>query len=150
MKSRATWPAWPLQIGFLRCAVFALFPFLPGCRDSRKEAVEQCYTNHFLRWQDARTWVLGPGGQEPAFTFLQIASNHALIRPAVCRNATNTLIQFSINGRGEGKQHGKTKGVREKYHNDWKKKNILGSSNAISFYWKIAGQPTKQTASKAN
>jgi len=31
-----------------------------------------------------------------------------------------------------------------------KKKNILASSNAISFYWKIAGQPTKQTASKAN
>lgn len=126
MKSRATWPAWPLQIGFLRCAVFALFPFLPGCRDSRKEAVEQCYTNHFLRWQDARTCVLRPGGQEPAFTFLQIASNHALIRPAVCRNATNTLIQFSINGRGEGKQHGKTKGVREKYHNDWKKKKHPG------------------------
>lgn len=44
----------------------------------------------------------------------------------------------------------KQKGERgeKKYHSDWKK-HILASSNAISVYWKIAGQPTKQTASKA-
>jgi len=55
-------------------------------------------------------------------TFLQIASNHALIRRPVCRNATNTFIQFSINGAGKRKTAWENKkGKGEKYQNDWKK-----------------------------
>lgn len=59
--------------------------------------------------------------------------NHALIQRTVCRYATSTFIQFSINDAAE---HEKWKWKKTEKSCDWKakkKKHILASSNAISF-----------------